>query len=86
MSQVIYEKQQDFYLEDVALRDIGEENVQSNKIKKILHQILTKAIFTYQPCSNLLHLCKKKPPNPDKWSGSSEKWLYLTAEPYQRVS
>ena len=82
--QVLYQTQEDFYHEDVHYRDIRKDNVRSNKIKKVLHEVLTKAIFVYRPCQDLLNLCRTKP-SPEDWGKDTKKWLMLSSEPYQAV-
>ena len=66
LQKVIYEHQQDFYLEDVYHRDISKEFVPSNQIKKYLHEILTNAIFEYNPCKELI-LSKKNKQRRMEW-------------------
>ena len=66
LKQVLYKTQEDFYLEDVNYDNISKLDVQSNQIKMCLHKILTKAIFEYCPCKDLLNLIRKgKKPKPE---------------------
>ena len=57
--QALYTTQDLFYKEDVNYKEISNPNVQSNKIKILLHEILTHAIFEYHPCKDLLNLFTK---------------------------
>jgi hypothetical protein len=66
LQSVLYEHQNNFFLEDAYHRDISLESVTSNKIKKYLHEILTNAIFEYNPCKELLLGLKKAPPSKDE--------------------
>ena len=81
--------QQDFYIEEVPnYNQKSSLTLQSNKIRKSLHEILTNAIFTYQPCCDLLHFCKKKDTNATwiSWATANKEWTVLGTEPYQHVS
>ena len=87
LSQVIFEKQADFYRGEVNYNNIGKDINQSNKIRKCLHQILSNAIFHYCPCMDLIQFCKKAiKPTAEEWEECNAKWLSLNAEPYQLVS
>jgi hypothetical protein len=84
---VLYKTQEEFYREEVQLRELTNPNTQSNQIKKYLHEVLTKAIFQYKPCKELLVFCKKDPkPSPEKWGSDLNKFLSLSADPYHVVS
>ena len=84
LQKVIYEHQKDFYLEDVYHRNISHESVPSNQIKKYLHEILTNAIFEYNPCKELILSSKKT--SREQWSGDDVFWLSLKANPFPNVS
>ena len=86
LSQVLYETQAKFFAEHVTYRNINNPNTRSNQIKTYIHEILTKAIFTYHPCKDLLVFCKTNPPTQEKWIVDYCKWLAITAEPIQHVS
>ena len=86
LQNVIYEHQSDFFLEDVYHRNISYDTVPSNQIKKYLHEILTNAIFEYNPCKELLLIMKKTPPSKQEWSSDKVFWLSLKADPYHVVS
>ena len=87
LGKLLYKFQSDFNKEEVNFRDIGKEEQEIVKIRTILHEILTKAIFENQPCSNLVHLVKgKAKPTADNWKVPNNKWLLFTADPYQLVS
>ena len=87
LAKELYKTQNDFYREEVDYHDISKPEVtQSCRIKKLLHQILTNAIFHYCPCSDLLNLCKRQKPSAEKWGEDTNKWLSLSVEPYQFVS
>ena len=87
LAQDLYDTQADFYIEDVEYRDIATESVQSNKIKKSLHQILTNAIFNYSPYKDLLAVYKNiKKPTASEWGQEKKKWVSLTSEPIQHIS
>ena len=89
LKKCLYKTQRDFYLEETIYHNMSKpEETQSCQIKLALHQILTKAIFTYKPCSELLDLCKKQKPGADAWRANTTygKWLSLSVEPYQHVS
>jgi hypothetical protein len=84
---VLYKTQEEFYREEVQLRGLTNPNAQSNQIKKYLHEVLTKAIFQYKPCKELLVFCKKDPkPSPKEWGSDVNKFLSLSADPYHVVS
>lgn len=85
LQDVIYQHQSEFFQEDVYHRYIGYQTIKSNQIKKYLHEILTNAIFEYNPCKELLLLSKKQPSKQD-WSTDKSYWLSLTANPYHIVS
>ena len=86
LQTVLYNHQNEFWLEDVYHRDISKDSIRSNKIKKYLHEILTNAIFEYYPCKELLLHVKKSPPNWEEWSGSQVYWESLNANPFHKVS
>ena len=86
LAQLLYTTQEEFYQEDFTNRELGNQNVRSNQIKKHLHQILTNAIFNYHPCKDLLDLCKTNKPSPEEWITGANKWLSLASEPLQHVS
>ena len=86
LSQVLYETQEEFFAECVNYRNINNPNTRSNQIKTYIHEILTKAIFTFHPCKDLLVFYKSNPPTPEKWIIDECKWLAVTAEPIQHVS
>jgi hypothetical protein len=81
----LYETQEDFFREEVKYRDMNLATVQSNKIKRYLHDILTNAIFEYSPCKDLLIGYKKKPTKAE-WKDCGKKWVSLNADPFQNVS
>ena len=85
LQNVIYEHQTEFFLEDVYHRNISLDTVRSNQIKKYLHEILTNAIFEYNPCKELLLILKKATPNKEEWSGDSVFWLSLKANTFTAV-
>ena len=84
-ADVMYKKQEDFYKEDVHYKEIGSEDICLNQIKKHLHCILTRAVFEYKPCCELLVHCQKKTDRKE-WSSSKIKWLYVNTVPYHQVS
>ena len=86
LQNVIYQHQSKFFLEDVYHRNISSESVRSNQIKKYLHEILTNAIFEYNPCKELLLILKKAQPSKKEWSTNEVFWLSLKANPYPVVS
>ena len=87
LAHVLYKTQEDFYLEDVHYNDLSKLDVQSNKIKLCLHKILTKAIFEYCPCKDLLSSIRRiNKPKPEDWIGDSKKWVSLGAKPFHLVS
>jgi hypothetical protein len=89
LAKVIYKSQNEFYREETIYHEMSKpEKTRSCKIKLLLHQILTKAIFKYKPCSELLDLCKKYRPSANQWGADTTlgKWLSLSVEPYQHVS
>ena len=86
LQKVLYNYQNEFWLEDVYHWDISKDIIRSNKIKKYLHEILTNAIFESYPCKELLLHVKKKPPNWEEWSGSQVYWESLNANPFHKVS
>ena len=86
LQQVLFDTQEEFYHEEVAYRDFNSNAMQSYKIKMYLHEVLTKAIFEYKPCKELLQLCKTQKPTAEKWITDTKKWFSLTSKPYQVVS
>ena len=80
----MYGHQKDFYLEDVYHHDISQQSVPSNQINKYLHEILTNAIFEYNPCKELILSSKKT--SREQWSGDDVFWLSLKANPFPHVS
>ena len=83
----LYSKQDSFYEEEVNYKEISNPNVQSNKIKILLHKILTRAIFEYHPCKDLLNLfAKTSKPTAKEWKQNDSSLLKLSAEPFQHVS
>ena len=67
LQKVIYQHQKDFYLEDVYHRFVSYDTVPSNQIKKYLHEILTNAIFEYNPCKELILSSKKNKQRTMEW-------------------
>jgi hypothetical protein len=67
LSDNLYDTQEEFYREEVVYRDITKTVVRSNLIKKYLHEVLTKAIFNYGPCKDLLDVYRKKKPTTKDW-------------------
>jgi len=66
---------------------MNDKLVNSNVIKKYLHEILTNAIFNYSPCKDLLeNFDAKQKPKIKKWGEDSQKWVILSAEPFHNVS
>ena len=87
LEKLLFNKQKDFFLEDVYHCKISEPDVHLNQIKKYLHEILTEAIFEKHPCKELLLVFqKKKQPSKEKWSSDVNFWLSLNADPYPKVS
>jgi len=86
LQNVIYKHQKDFYLEDVYHRDVSLQSVPSNQVKKYLHEILTNAIFEYNPCKELLLVSKRAKPSKEEWSKDTVFWLSLKANPFPTVS
>jgi len=87
LKKVLFKYQSEFNKEEVNFREIGKETQKIVKIRTVLHDILSKAIFENQPCSNLIHLVKgRAKPTIEKWKKPNSKWLLLTADPYQLVS
>ena len=87
LKKLLYKFQSDFNNEEVNFREIGSAAQKIVKIRTVLHEILSKAIFENQPCSNLIHLVKgKAKPTIEKWKIPNNKWLLFTADPYQLVS
>jgi hypothetical protein len=86
--KALYTKQNLFYQEDVNYKEISNPNLPSNKIKILLHKILSHAIFEYHPCKDLLNLfTKKSKPMAKQWKELGYKNLIkLSAEPFQHVS
>ena len=84
--QVLFKTQEEFYMEDLPNKEFGNPNVQSNHIKKLLHEVLTNAIFEYCPCSDLLKMIKKNKPTSEEWKKCPPIWLSLSTEPFQHVS
>jgi hypothetical protein len=82
----MYEKQEDFYMEGMEYRKFGSKEVRSNKIKHYLHLILTKAIFEYRPCRDLLAFCRNQRPTPEAWVQGDDKLKSLSTDMYQIVS
>ena len=57
----LFEDQSAFYSKEVHYRDIcTEQGGKSQKIRKYLNEILTNAIFEYQPCKSLLNVFEEK--------------------------
>ena len=90
LQEALYNNQEDFYHEEIpSYNQKAMPTLQSNKIRKSLHEILTKAIFTYQPCCDLLHFCKKKKDTDAtriSWAKANKEWTVFGTEPYQHVS
>jgi len=85
----LFKTQKEFYLEESTYQNISKPSVtKSARIKLLLHEILTKAIFHYKPCSDLKDSNRSKEPNEKEWGQDSKtgKWLALSVEPYQHVS
>ena len=86
----LYNTQEEFFDEEIP--NYNEKNnkyLPSNKLRKFLHEILTNAIFTYQPCCDLLHFSKKRKDidaTQKKWKQANMQWTALGIEPYQHVS
>ena len=60
-SRELYKTQREFYLEETSYQKISKtDDTKSCQIKLVLHEILTKAIFNFCPCSDLVHSCKKR--------------------------
>ena len=87
MSQELFKTQEQVYQEEVYIRYMSLQKCQSNRIKEYLHQVLTKAIFEYQPCCELLKYYKgKNKPTVKQWATDDIKWLTLNTVPYHVVS
>jgi len=87
LQQALFETKAEFFAEDVIYKEIGEKKVRSNIIKMYLHAILTNAIFHYAPCKDLLDVFdENQKPKSDVWATNENKWLHLSAEPFQIVS
>ena len=87
LETALYEQAGDFYEEQTRYRHMALENLPSNNIKKILHEILSNAIFAYCPSKDLIEAVKEKyRPDCIRWAGHKNKWLALTCDPYQIVS
>ena len=83
----LFENADDFFAESVNYRGMSRVYLTSNQIKKDLHEILTKAIFNYSPCKELIDTYEeKRKPKIENWKGKSEKWETLSADPYHIVS
>lgn len=86
LEKLMYATQEEFYKEDVKYRDMNTDYVRSNQIKYHLHWILTKAIFEYKPCCELLEF-SSVPPDWRDWANTKKfKWTSVNADPYQNVS
>ena len=86
LKQLLYDKQEEFYKEDLPNKEFSNPNVKSNQIKELLHEVLTKAIFEYCPCSDLLKMCKKNKPTLEEWKECPKIWNSISSEPFQHVS
>ena len=86
MSEVLYDTQEEFYREEVIYRKLNSTEARSFNIRQHLHEILTKAIFSYCPCNALLDLIKTNRPSPEDWENCFPKWVGLNAEPFPHVS
>ena len=87
LQKALFPTEAEFFDEEVHYRSINHKMVRSNLIKKYLHQILTKAIFKYSPCKELLDGFEgKHKPTYQDWEKDTNKWLSLSAEPFQNVS
>ena len=73
-----------FFAENVTYRHRAKPQIRSNQIKKVLHEILTKAIFEYEPCKQLLGVPMKMPDR-GKWAKETN-WFASNAEPFHNVS
>ena len=84
---LLYDTQEQFYKEEKLYRDFAVPEDQCYKIKQILDEILTEAIFDYCLCSILLDLYGNNKPTKEKWREASLKtWFSLTSQPYSNVS
>ena len=87
LQEALYNTEAEFFEEDVPYKSLSDPLVRSNLIKKYLHEILTKAIFNYSPCKDLLWNCHKKhTPKIEDWEKCNKLWVGLSAEPFQNVS
>lgn len=84
LKDLLYDKQEEFYAENVSYRQNSSLEIRSNKIKKILYAILTQATFENEPCKLLLNIGKNTPQR-EKWE-EQDKFLALGAEPFHNVS
>lgn len=83
----LYNSSEDFHLENATARNTFSLELKSNKFKQFLHEILTNAIFEYSPCKDLIDNCNDKyKPNCNRWARIENKWVTLSADPYQQVS
>ena len=86
-ASILYNTPEDFFAEHTPYRQASSKSLQSNKIKKAIHSILTYAIFHLRPSKDLYdEVPDKIKPDPELWSGDSNKWLSLSAEPFSAVS
>ena len=87
LRRLLFETENNFFLEDEKYRESGWLTVQSNQIKACLHEVLTHAIFNYSPCKELAaDIVEEHSPKIENWVGDDRLWLHMSAEPYQVVS
>jgi hypothetical protein len=87
LQKELYETEANFFAEEVLYKNINTNMVRSNLIKKYLHEILTNAIFNYSPCKDLLDVFDENhKPKSEDWGTHQNKWLSLSAKPFQHVS
>ena len=86
LQNALYNEQQEFFHEDVYHRNISHDSVRSNHIKQCLHDILTNAIFEYNPCKQLMLINNKKLPKREDWNENTNMMVSLKADPFSRVS
>src|SRR5688572_6659536 len=67
LSKNLYKTQDELFQDPINYRLLNSPGCRTYKIKKCLHEIMTKAIFTYHLCKDLLVFCKNNSPPAQKW-------------------
>jgi hypothetical protein len=87
-NKLLYENPAEFFQEHTIYRQaLKNTDLRSNKIKQVLHSILTYAIFHYYPCRKLFEEADEvNKPKHEVWSKTDNKWVTLSAEHISAVS